>query len=191
MTAEDISQRVVDILNAHNVAYMVVGSLSTNFHSIVRSTKDADIVVQSVFADAARLIAREFPELQLDPQIGFESVTGARKLVLRTDVGEGFIVEVFELTEDAHDQERFRRRLLVDWGGHPTWIATAEDAVVTKTRWAHSLDRKKDMADIETVIGVRGDGLDWPYIEAWCQRHGSHNLLVALRENVERRLSGE
>jgi hypothetical protein len=47
------------------------------------------------------------------------------------------------------------------------------------------------MADIETVIGVRGDGLDWSYIEGWCQLHGSRNLLVALRENVRRRLSGE
>ncbi len=68
MTAEEISQRVVDILNANNVAYMLVGSLSTNFHSIVRSTKDANIVIQSTFADSARLIAREFPELKLDPQ---------------------------------------------------------------------------------------------------------------------------
>ncbi len=117
-------------------------------------------------------------------------MTGARKLVLRTELGEGIIVEVFEHTADPHDQQRFLRRQLVDWSGHPTWIASAEDAVITKTRWAHNLDRKKDMADVETIIGVRGDQLDWGYVESWCDQHGSRGLLDELRERVRRRLAG-
>lgn len=53
MTAEEISLRVVEILNEHRVPYMLVGSLSTNFHSIVRSTKDADFVVPERLAETA------------------------------------------------------------------------------------------------------------------------------------------
>jgi hypothetical protein len=79
MNAEAISLRVVDILNEHSIDYMLVGSLSTNFHSIVRSTKDADIVVQAGLEDTAKLIAREFDILRLDPQYGFESVTGTEE----------------------------------------------------------------------------------------------------------------
>ena len=114
MTSEEISLRVVDVLNEHGISYMLVGSLSTNFHSVPRATKDADIVIQTSVGDAARVVASSCPELRLDPQFGFESVTGTEKLVLKAEP-EGFIVELFSWSDDPHDQERFRRRQEVEW----------------------------------------------------------------------------
>jgi hypothetical protein len=188
MTAEEIALRVVEILNAHDTPYMLVGSLSTNFHSIVRSTKDADVVITGDLVGTACLIAREFPMLKLDPQFGFESVTGTKRVLLRADEGEEFVVELFEQSDDAHDRERFRRRIPVDWLGRPTWIATAEDAVITKIRWAHVAGRQKDLADVRNIIGVRGESLDWPYIENWCDQHGSRALLDSIRAELKTRL---
>ena len=186
MTAEEISLRVVEILNEHQIPYMLVGSLSTNFHSTVRSTKDADIVISTNLGETARLIAREFDLLRLDPQFGFKSVTATKKLILRATEGEGFIVELFGQSDDAHDQERFRRRKCVDWLGRPAWIASAEDAVVTKLRWAHSVGREKDIGDVRNVIAIKGDSLDWAYIEQWCNVHGSRQLLDKLRDELRR-----
>ena len=60
-----IHSRVIEILNHHNIPYMVVGSLSTNYHSIVRSTKDADIVIQANLGETARIIANELMTLSL------------------------------------------------------------------------------------------------------------------------------
>lgn len=187
MTSEEIALRVVEILNEHGVPYMLVGSLATNFHSIVRSTKDADIVIQSALGETARLIARECETLRLDPQFGFESVTATQKLVLRADAGEGFIVELFGLSDDAHDRERFERRTCVDWLGRPTWIATAEDSLITKLRWSHAIAREKDVADARNIIASRGDALDWPYVEQWCDRHSSRELLDRLRRECAER----
>ena len=126
MTSDQISLRVVEVLNAHDVPYMLVGSLSTNFHSIARSTKDADIVIQSSLSGTARLLAKNLEFLALDPQYGFESVTATRKLILRSTLGDPFIVELFSLSDDPHDQSRFARRRRIDWEGRPTWLATAE-----------------------------------------------------------------
>jgi len=186
MTAEEISLRVVEILNEHEVPYMLVGSLSTNFHSVVRSTKDADIVVDANLGETGRLLARECDQLSLDPQFGFESVTATRKLVLRTQQGDEFIVELFGISDDPHDQERFGRRLCVDWLGRPTWIASAEDALVTKLRWSLSIGREKDVADARNLIASKGDALDWPYVETWCDRHGTRPLLDRLRQECAR-----
>jgi len=184
MTSEEISLRVIEILNGHEIPYMLVGSLSTNFHSVVRSTKDADIVIQSDLADAARSIARGCDALRLDPQYGFESVTATRKLMLRAVGGEGFVVELFGTSDDPHDQERFRRRLCVDWLGRRTWIASAEDGLITKLRWSQHAGREKDVADARNLIASKGDALDWPYVESWCDRHGTRELLEKLREQV-------
>jgi len=37
---------------------------------------------------------------------------------------------------------------------------------------------------VRGVIGVQGDKLDWPYIEAWCEKHGARGLLEAIRRTV-------
>lgn len=186
MTSEEISLRVVEILNEHQIPYMLVGSLSTNFHSTVRSTKDADFVIQASLSDTARLVARECETLQLDPQFGFESVTATRKLMLRSGADDPFIVELFGLSDDPHDQERFRRRMSVDWNGQPTWIATAEDALVTKLRWSQSAGREKDITDARNIVAIQADALDWPYVESWCERHGTREVLERLRRECER-----
>jgi hypothetical protein len=186
MTAEEIALRVVEILNEHHATYMLVGSLSTNFHSVVRSTKDADIVIQADLGETARLIAREFPVLRLDPQLGFDNVTGTKRIILRA-VAEKFLVELLGLSDDPHDQSRFQRRKCVDWLGRPTWIASAEDALITKLRWGLSAGREKDIADARNVIAVQGSTIDWPYVEHWCDQHGSRPLLEKLRAELRSR----
>jgi hypothetical protein len=37
---------------------------------------------------------------------------------------------------------------------------------VTKLRWLLLQNRPKDRIDIESVIAVQGDAIDWPYVEA-------------------------
>lgn len=184
MNSDEIAIRVVEILNEHEIGYMLVGSLSTNFHSVIRATKDADIVIHSDLGKTARLIANEFDLLKLDPQIGFESVTATKKLILKAQIGEGFVIELFDLSDDEHDQERFQRRTQVDWEGRIAWVATAEDAIITKLRWASHLGRPKDIDDVSKVMAAQGDDLDYPYIESWCERHGTRTLLEKLRAEV-------
>jgi hypothetical protein len=45
MNSEALTVLVVDALNELGVAYMLVGSFSSNLYGIPRSTKDADFVV--------------------------------------------------------------------------------------------------------------------------------------------------
>jgi len=183
MSTDEIALRVIDVLNEHDIPYMLVGSLSTNFYSIPRSTQDADIVIQSSLIEAARLIAGQCPELCLDPQFGFESVTGTKKLILQAE-REDFIVELFGLSDDPHDQERFRRRKQVEWENRIAWVASAEDSVITKLRWGHQAGRRKDLVDVSAVIAFQGDAIDWSYVENWCDRHGSRKLLDQIREEL-------
>ncbi len=187
MSADEITRRVVQVLNGRQLPHMIVGSLSTNFHSTVRSTKDADIVLQADLGKTGHLIARETGFLRLDPQLGFESVTGTSKILLRAET-EDFVVELFGLSDDPHDQMRFQRRRFIDWNGVPTWIASAEDAVITKLRWAQNAGREKDIADVRNVVAVKGDTLDFTYVEQWCDQHGSRALLDKIRAEVRSKL---
>lgn len=91
-----------------------------------------------------------------------------------------FKVELFLLSNDAHDQERFRRRLRLEVLGRKLWLPTAEDVIVTKLRWK----RTKDIDDVRNVMSVQRGRLDWPYIEKWCGEHGTLALLNEIRRTV-------
>ena len=49
------------------------------------------------------------PPFQLDPQMSFETVTATSRYVLHL-ADDLFSVELFLLSDDAHDLERFARR---------------------------------------------------------------------------------
>ena len=46
MTPQEATVAVIEALEATDIPYMVVGSFSSNYYGISRSTKDADLVVE-------------------------------------------------------------------------------------------------------------------------------------------------
>lgn len=119
----------------------------------------------------------------MDPQGSFETVTMTLRHVLKP-VGIPFKIELFHLSDDPHDQERFRRRQRVTMGSREVSTTTAEDVIVTKVRWAALGRRSKDREDARDVIAVQGDCIDWPYVNAWCDRHGSRAVLDEIRRSI-------
>jgi hypothetical protein len=179
-SAAEIAARVIAALNAADIPHMLVGAFSRNFYTFPRSTQDMDITV-SLQAHSLRLLVEALgSDFALDEQVTFETNTGTFRDTL-LHVGTGFKVELFHLSSDPHDQERFARRRAVLFDGQPTAIPTAEDVIVTKLRWA----RDKDLADVRDVIAVQGDAaLDWDYIHRWTAQHGTRARLDAIRASI-------
>jgi hypothetical protein len=180
MNTDDIVFAVIDYLNEHDVPYMIVGSLATNVYCVPRSTEDGDFVVESNLISIANAISKWRPGVHFDPQIGFESVTATKKIVLRAEE-HAFEVEIFELGDDEHDKARFLRRVQVKTMGRDVWIASLEDMIVTKLRWSQHIGREKDISDARNLIGVQREHADWPYVESWCDHHGTRAILERLR----------
>lgn len=183
MTADEAVVAVLEALEALGIPYMIVGSLASNFHGIPRSTRDADFVVALEQGTLERL-ARALPDdLTLEAQGAFEGVTGTTRYLIVL-AGSPFVCELFVLSSDPHDQEKFQRRLRVSVLGKAASIASAEDMVVTKLRWAQEAQRSKDLEDIRNILAVRGSDLDWGYLQRWSTEHGTWNLLQRTRESI-------
>ena len=165
------------------VPYMIVGSLASNFHGIPRSTRDADFVVELNPGDLQRLGRALPPDLTLQPQGAFEAVTGTTRYLVEL-VKSPFVCELFVRSDDPHDQERFRRRLQVRVLDRVAFVASPEDMIVTKLRWAQDAHRAKDREDIRNILAVRGDDLDWSYLRRWATEHGTAALLEQIRESI-------
>lgn len=178
MTEDEALAGVIDALNTAGRPYMMVGSVSSNFFGIPRSTKDADVVLESG-SSLHNVFAPLSPQLRLDDQLTFETVTGTYRFIARLEKS-AFKIEFFLLSDDPHDRERFSRRIQMPLLGRKTFVQTAEDVIVTKLKWS----RAKDIDDVRDVISVQGNALDWDYIHRWCDLHGSRARLDDIRRSI-------
>ena len=183
MNENELVVELIRALNAARIPYMLVGSFSSNFYGVPRATADADFVLDLQTASLSSLLQKLGPQFHVDPQMSFEMATGTRRNVISIE-GIAFTIELFRLSEDAHDQERFRRRRVESILGCDAFIPTAEDVIVTKLRWAHRANRRKDVDDARDVIAVQGDRIDWAYVATWCELHGTRTLLDQIRASI-------
>lgn len=183
MEIDSITMTVIDALLAEEIPFLLAGSFSSNFYGIPRSTQDADFVIE--LGDKPLLVLRDHlpAHYHLDPQLEFELVTGTYRNVIRVD-GTQFKVELFHVSNDAHDRERFHRREGHTIAGRTVYLPTAEDVVIMKLRWGIGGARSKDVEDVRNVIAVQRGQLDWDYIHRWCNEHGTRELLEQIRSEI-------
>jgi hypothetical protein len=169
---------LIKAFDRHSIPYMIVGSYSSNFYGIPRSTKDADLVVHLPAAGWSQLPAILPEGIELEDQMSFEMVTSTKRELLRVK-NSLFQIELFKLSEDSHDQLRFERRTMVGiFPGTHVFLPSPEDVIIQKLRWSLGAKRPKDFSDTVAVMQVQGNSLDWSYIESWCATHGTLEILA-------------
>lgn len=185
MTSDDATRRVIEALHDAEIPYLLVGSLSAGIYGVARSTKDADFVVELQGKSIRQLANRLGEDFRLDPQVQFETVTATTRYVI--DVPSiRFRIELFRLSDDPHDRERFarRRNAFVERFSCEAAVPTAEDVIITKLRWAVAGNRGKDADDVAHVIAVQGDAIGWDYVHRWCDVHGTRQRLEEIRATI-------
>jgi hypothetical protein len=179
MTGTDALISLIRTLEVIEVPYMIVGSYSSNFYGIPRSTKDADLLVNLNQANWEKLSSILPGDLELEQQSSFEMVTSTRRELIKVK-NSPFEIELFHLSNDAHDSTRFdRRKRVTIMPGVDAFLPTAEDVIIQKLRWSRGANRAKDFADVVAVLQVQGpEQLDWSYIEDWSAQHQTLDLLA-------------
>ena len=183
MTSNEVVLAVVEALEAEGIPYLLAGAYSVSVYGVPRSTKDADFVVQLRPEAVTALLARLGSGFQLEPQMSFETVTGTSRHVIRV-VDNPFLIELFYLSDDAHDIERFARKRKGPLLGKDVFYPSPEDVVITKLRWSRQGQRGKDTDDVRNIVAVQGDNLDWDYVHRWCDQHGTRELLDEIRQSI-------
>ncbi|HEV2969773.1 MAG TPA: hypothetical protein VGY55_07270 [Pirellulales bacterium] len=59
--------------------------------------------------------------------------------------------------------------------------------MITKLRWAQTAGREKDFVDARNIVATMSNLIDWPYVESWCDRHGSRPLAEKIRAELRQR----
>ncbi|MEM9080726.1 MAG: nucleotidyl transferase AbiEii/AbiGii toxin family protein [Verrucomicrobiota bacterium] len=178
MTGNQALLVLLRAFHTHQIPYMVTGGYAFNFWGPPRSTKDADIVVEAPPLDWPKILHSLPEEITLEDQLTFETITGSQREILRIK-DSSFFIEVFHLTNDPFNQQRFQNRVSVPlFPDFEVSVARAEDVIIQKLRWFHlNPSRRKDFDDAVNIFKTMPDQLQHSHIEYWCRQHNTFELL--------------
>ena len=171
MTERELLVDCLRRLNGADLAYLLTGSMASNFWGIPRTTHDLDFVIQLPPEAVPRLLAAFHGGFFLDEQ----AVRAAFKPPFQFNaIDERSALKVdFWLTKpQAFDQELFSRRKRVVVFGEAAWIATAEDVVLHKLVWNRITPSERQLGDAAGVVAVQGEVLDQNYLRRWANKLG-------------------
>ncbi len=175
MNIHGAARSVIDVLEAESVPYMLTGALASMYYGISRSTLDADFLVEMEATQIGDIMRRLGPGFLLEPQATFEIHTGKSYRTIKV-AKSPLSIDLFPISDEPFDQERFRRRRVISMLERQVPIPTAEDIVIIKLRWG----RRKDLDDARDVLALQIDALDRDYLERWCREQGTLELLQSL-----------
>jgi hypothetical protein len=66
----------------------------------------------------------------------------------------------------------FHRRVRVEIGAEPAWLATAEDVLLHKLYWNRLSPSDRQLKDAAGVFAVQTDNLDRGYLQHWAGQLG-------------------
>lgn len=170
---EDAIARLLDLLDAAKVPFMITGSLASTAHGVPRATTDVDVVIDP-------------PEEALEAFLaalgeGGWRIDGGEAAARRARVRRSHFVVVDDATSWKVDlvvkKDRpfsiaeFERREQLEVLGVPAWVASAEDVIVSKLEWSKLSNdvtqRSRQRRDVAGVVASRGVDLDRAYVEHW------------------------
>lgn len=188
MTLAEVLRLVISRLDELQVPYMVVGSFASSAYGLVRSTYDADVVV-----DLRREQVREFMDTfghDFYVDAGQIEQAIARKQSFNTiHLGTFFKVDFFVLSDAAFAQEQFSRRVLGlvgGEGGGKVCVATPEDVLLSKLRWYREGGEVSELQwrDVIGILKAQSRTLDWQYLRRWATELKIADLLDRARQEA-------
>jgi len=138
-------KELLELFNAHNVDYVIVGGYALAFHGAPRFTGDMDLFVKPNAKNAQRILAAlaEFGMGSLDlSQTDFTSVDNIIQIgvpPVRVDIMTSITAVAWEKAESG--------KVPGNYGDTEVYFIGKDDFVLNK----RALGRKRDLADLEAL----------------------------------------
>jgi hypothetical protein len=155
MSQPELLARLVQVLDANGIEYMLTGSIVSSSQGDPRSTHDIDLIV-NLQSTAVRSLVEAFPApaYYLD-ELSVREAIQRRDMANLMEVQTGLKVDFWILKDEPFDQNRFARRMKSNLGGVFAFVSRAEDTILQKLRWAEmSGGSEKQFADAKGVYEV-------------------------------------
>lgn len=161
--------RLVGLLDAAAVPFMVAGSFASAAHGMPRTTQDLDVVIDPPSLAALDALVRSMSNdaYYVDAETARDALR-TRSMFNIVDHASGWKVDFIIRKSRAFSRDEFSRRMPISLLGVPVFVASPEDTIVAKLEWSRmSGGSERQRRDIAGIITTLGDRLDRAYIERW------------------------
>ena len=161
--------RIVELLDAAGLPFMVAGSFASTAHGLPRTTQDVDLVIDPPSYVALETFVRSLPEADYYVDRDAARDAFARRSMFNViDLASGWKLDFILRKNRPFSRGEFARRTRLDLLGVPVFVTSPEDTIVAKLEWSKqaggSERQRRDVAGILVTVGV---ALDREYVERW------------------------
>lgn len=176
-------RRMVGILEALDIPYLVGGSVASVALSEPRSTNDVDIVVDLREENVVDFLVALKDDFYAEEEMIRDAISlksSFNLILLRTMIK----VDVFVCEANAWTESEFSRKHQLDLGitGEPVlaWLPSAEDVILQKLAWYRLGGEvsERQWRDVQGVLKVQAENLDYDYLEKWAIFRNVSDLLL-------------
>jgi hypothetical protein len=172
MNVPGVFERITAALDQASIAYMLSGSFASAHYGAPRSTQDIDLVIEATPAQLRAFIdSLSSNGYYADLHAALEAHK-RQSMFNVIDLTTGWKIDLIIRKSRAYSREEFGRRQRFSLNGVPLFVASAEDAIISKLEWARLAQSRRQIEDVAAVLRVRWDGLDHSYLEKWIAELG-------------------
>ena len=167
MSIPEVFQRITSLLDQTGIGYMISGSFAGAYYGSPRATQDIDLVIEASPAQL-RAFVEGLPthEYYADLEAALEAHQ-RQSMFNVIDLATGWKIDFIIRKSRAFSQEEFQRRHRVILNNVSIFVASAEDAVISKLEWAKLSQSRRQIEDVSSILRVRWEALDHSYLEKW------------------------
>jgi hypothetical protein len=161
--------RLVELLDAAGVPFMIAGSFASTAHGQPRTTQDLDVVIDPPSHAAFDTLLGSFaPEQYYVDADAARDALRRRSMFNVVDLASGWKVDLILRKNRPFSRQEFSRRMELTLLGIQVFVATPEDTIVAKLEWSKLAGgSQRQRRDVAGIVATIGDALDRDHIERW------------------------
>lgn len=161
--------RLVVLLDAAGVPFMVAGSFASTAHGMPRTTQDLDLVIDPPSPAALdAFVGSMAPEQYYVDADAARDALARRSMFNVVDLTSGWKVDLILRRNRPFSRGEFGRRVPLTLLDVPVFVASAEDTIVAKLEWSKQAGgSERQRRDVAGILATVGSELDRGYVERW------------------------
>lgn len=171
--------KIVKVLEQLKIPYFVTGGMAVTVWGRPRFTADIDIVIQMQPKDAETLEKT----LSIISETSYVSMEAIRRALNNfgefnfIDGESGMKVDFWILNNTPFAASQLKRRKARSVLGKKIYFSSPEDLIFSKLIWHKESPTGRQLDDVESILRVSKNKLDFKYLQNWATKLDLENIL--------------
>jgi len=175
-----VLQKLIDVLDSLNIAYVIGGSMASSAYGVPRFTQDADITVEPFRSSADKLFEALKQDFYISKAAMYQALQ-AKSSFNAIHLATAFKIDIFVQSDTEFQSQMFARskKLHVSSSAKPLSFVSPEDIILLKLDWYKRSDctSERQWSDILGVLTAQASTLDFEYLKTWAAKLTLNDLL--------------